>query len=115
VGTILYWKLPAAPILAATSYQELFVSPSSVTLHLPAKEGDCLTALVTTHNLVTKGLETIPQLHSKDDKRFHIWWHCYQECAVDNKHTAICDELWASTSFQAMHCNERGGSDIHIL
>jgi hypothetical protein len=95
-------ELPATPILAATSYQELLVAPSSLTLHLPAEEGDCLTALVTTRHLVIRGLEKIPQLDGKDDPPFEKRWHCYEQCTADNKHHALCDELSAIPSYQAL-------------
>jgi hypothetical protein len=40
----------------------VLIAPNSLTLHLPAEEGDCQTALVTTRHLVTRGEEAIGQL-----------------------------------------------------
>jgi hypothetical protein len=60
-------KEPPAIQAAAPAYRELLCAPDSLTLHLPAEEGDCQTALVTTRHLVTRGREAIPQLDGQDD------------------------------------------------
>jgi hypothetical protein len=60
-------ELPAIQAAATHSYGELLCAPASLELHLPAEEGDCQSALVTTRYLVTRGRGAIPQLDGQEE------------------------------------------------